>query len=198
MSFETEEITIPKRKHEDIILDDDTFEESMKKDEEDFLQLLQEAAELMKNIPSPVKGSPPKTTVQVKEVEEEQQTKKEIPSSEASENSTPTSILVIPSWKQELQKKFDSVTTIEDLDHLTKELVKKNRPRKLPKKKLVRVENFYQRHISGLEWMNNFLNRTKTDAISRPYVERMLEMEKKFKTMIENDELLGPQLAKDE
>lgn len=102
-----------------------------------------------------------------------------------------------PAWKEELQKKIREVDSLEELDSLTRDIVKRNRPRKLPKKKLVRVENFYQRHIGGLAWMNNFLGRTKTEAVSRPYVERMLELEKKFQKMIEEDDLLGPQL-KDE
>jgi hypothetical protein len=198
MNFESKEISIPKRKHEEIEIDIDgrVFVESMKKEEEEFLQLLQEASELMKAIPSPPHTPIPSQKEEKKEVDSTSSTPD---SSTAGTPEIPTDKAIsIPSWKQELQKKFDSVATIEDLDHLTKEIVKKNRPRKLPKKKLVRVENFYQRHISGLEWMNNFLNRTKADAISRPYVERMLEMEKQFKTMIENDELLGPQLAKDE
>jgi hypothetical protein len=97
-------------------------------------------------------------------------------------------------WKTELQQKVANVKSIEELDLLTKEFVKKNRPRKLPKKKLVRVENFYLRHTSGLQWMNNFINRTKSDAISRPYVVRMLELENEFKKKIEEDELLGSQL----
>jgi hypothetical protein len=102
-----------------------------------------------------------------------------------------------PAWKEELQKKIQEMDSLEDLDGITREIVKKNKPRKLPKKKLVRVENFYQRHIGGLAWMQNFLSRTKTEAISRPYVERMLELEKKFQKFIEEDNLLGPQL-KDE
>jgi hypothetical protein len=114
------------------------------------------------------------------------------------ENFKSENLVSAPTWKEELQTKISQVSSIEDLDVLTKEIVKKNRPRKLPKKKLVRVENFYQRHISGVAWMNNFIARTKPAAISRPYVERMLEIENKIKKMIEEDDLLGPQLLKDD
>jgi hypothetical protein len=103
----------------------------------------------------------------------------------------------LPSWKKELQMRLEKAETLEDVDSLTKELVKKNKPRKQPKKKLVRVDNFYQRHISGLQWMNNFLHRTKTDACSRPFVERMLELENQFKKIIEEDPLLGAHLEKE-
>jgi hypothetical protein len=102
-----------------------------------------------------------------------------------------------PAWKDELQRKLANAQTVEDLDLLTKEIVKKNKTPKKPKKKLMRVENFYQRHIQGLQWMNTFLERTKSTATSRPFVERMLELENEFKIRIENDDLLGPHLEKD-
>ena len=103
----------------------------------------------------------------------------------------------IPAWKDELQRKLAEAKTVEDLDVLTREIVKKNKAPKLPKKKLMRVENFYQRHIQGLQWMTTFLQRTKMTACSRPFVERMLELENQFKKQIENDDLLGPHLEKD-
>jgi hypothetical protein len=124
--------------------------------------------------------------------EKEQETPQE--PTEKKEEAAPA---IEPPWKIELQKKIQSAQSLEDLDGITKEIVKKNRARKLPKKKLVRVENFYLRHCSGLTWMNNFIGRTKADAVSRPYVERMLQLENQFKKQIEEDELLGPQL-KDE
>lgn len=103
----------------------------------------------------------------------------------------------LPAWKLELQQKLAEAETVEELDLLTKELVKKNKPPKQPKKKLMRVENFYQRHIQGLHWMNTFLERTKPTALSRPFVERMLLLENEFKIRIENDDLLGLHLQKD-
>lgn len=109
---------------------------------------------------------------------------------------SPTSV-EIPAWKDELQKRLENAHTLEEVDLMTKEFVKKNKPRKEPKKKLMRVENFYQRHIGGLEWMNSFLQRTKSSACSRPFVERMLVLENQFKDAIEKDPLLGPHLEKD-
>lgn len=163
----------------------DWMENKRKKDDqeedEEYLKLLEEAKELLKDIPSP-----DEIPAKMQKVEKPDTTEE-----------SPVS-MIVPSWKEELQKKFDSLHTLEELDFLTKEIVKKNKPRKLPKKKLVRVENFYQRHCSGLTWMNNFLNRTKIDAVSRPYVERMLELENQFKKLIEEDELLGAQLTKED
>jgi hypothetical protein len=157
-------------------LTDEDIYESFKEDAE-FAQLLVEARHLLEK-------QEKETSVAVEQTQEPVVTTN--PSKE--EN--------IP-WKTELQQKVANVKSIEELDLLTKEFVKKNRPRKLPKKKLVRVENFYLRHTSGLQWMNNFIGRTKTDAISRPYVERMLELEYEFKKRIEQDDLLGPQLKED-
>ena len=113
------------------------------------------------------------------------------------EEKTVESPVAIPAWKDELQRKLADAQTLEDVDLLTKEIVKRNKAPKQPKKKLMRVENFYQRHIQGLQWMNTFLERTKSTALSRPFVERMLSLENEFKLRIENDDLLGPHLEKD-
>ena len=103
----------------------------------------------------------------------------------------------LPTWKEELQRKLDGAETLEELDLLTKEIVKKNKQPKEPKKKLMRVQNFYLRHIQGVSWMKSFLERTKPTAVSRPFVERMLVLENQFKELIEKDELLGTHLEKD-
>ena len=172
-----EEISTKKRPSQEEAspeLTDDDIMESFKDDAE-FAKLLVEARQLM----------------------EKQATEKEQTSIFTSSTPAPLEKDEILAWKSELQQKMAAVKTIEELDLLTKEFVKKNRPRKLPKKKLVRVENFYLRHTSGLTWMNNFIGRTKADAISRPYVERMLELEHEFKKRIEQDDLLGPQLKED-
>jgi hypothetical protein len=171
-----EEIQTKKRPSEKEASPDITDADIMEsfKDDEEFAILLVEARQLM----------------------EKQEASKEEKSIFSTTSSASTKEEVLP-WKTELQQKMADVKSIEELDLLTKEFVKKNRPRKLPKKKLVRVENFYIRHTSGLTWMNNFVGRTKTDAISRPYVERMLELEYEFRKRIEQDDLLGPQLKED-
>ena len=157
-------------------LTDDDIMENFKEDG-DFAKLLIEARQLMeKAVPSKEETSIFATTS----------------TSEAAASKEEA----LP-WKKELEQKVANVKSLEELDFITKEFVKKNRPRKLPKKKLVRVENFFIRHTSGLTWMNNFVGRTKSDAISRPYVERMLELEYEFKKRIEEDDLLGPQLKED-
>jgi len=170
MSYHTEEIKSKKRELDlpEHLTEEDIYE--CFADDKEFAELLIGAQEQFKKL------------------------KEDVDVSSKEESPSPA---VDPSWKIELQKKIQNATSIEDLDTITKEIVKKNRPRKLPKKKLVRVENFYLRHCSGLTWMNNFIGRTKADAISRPYVERMLQLENQFKKQIEEDDLLGPQL-KDE
>lgn len=177
MSYHMEEILVKKRPVEECVSTELSDEDIMEnfKDDLEFAQLLVDAKNHLQKNEIPTAA------------EEQEQTSV---SASTTEN--------LPNWKTELQQKVASVKTIEELDLLTREFVKKNRPRKLPKKKLVRVENFYLRHTSGLQWMNNFIGRTKTDAISRPYVERMLELEYQFKKTIEQDELLGPQLIKEE
>lgn len=100
-----------------------------------------------------------------------------------------------PSWKQEVNEKIGSAKSLEEVNQIAKELLKKNKIKKPVDKKLVRVENFYQRHIQGIRWMENFLKRTKEDAISKPYVQRMLELEYKMKKMIEDDEVLKSHLS---
>jgi hypothetical protein len=102
---------------------------------------------------------------------------------------------VSPLWKQEISEKLVGAKSIDDLNQITKEILKKNKVKKPADKKLVRVENFYQRHIGGIKWMENFLKRTKADAISKPYVQRMLEMEYQIKKMIEEDETLKNHLS---
>jgi hypothetical protein len=177
MSFNSENITLKRKKEEEKITDEDIIE-AFGDDDLEFAALLIESNKYMQQIDNA------KPSV--------------VPLVEEKMVSTSEIISETPLWKKELQSKIEKVSSIEDLDCLTKELVKKNRPKKQPKKKLVRVENFYQRHIGGLQWMTNFIERTKTDALSRPYVERMMQLELKFKQMIENDDLLGTQLAKDE
>lgn len=120
---------------------------------------------------------------------------------EAHEEACRKNLVVIPDeeWKRRIaaattpmEAEKESRLWKKHLQYIKKLTVPKKGGKK---KKYKAVYHFHKRHSDGVRNMSNHVSRLSNNAATKVYYERMLELEKKFKSEIEQDPLLRPLIS---